>query len=104
MSNNYWQNGSNLPTLYSPPYDPTGRVIYGRSHPGQPSRPLNMQNNQSRLYQNRNLAVKKLEGPDWGMFLGGMIVGGIIMLLFATTTGRKLLCAAGRKVERRLSR
>jgi hypothetical protein len=63
-----------------------------------------MQNAETPLYRTRQLAEKKLEGPDWGMFVGGAIVGGIIMLLFATITGRKLLGAAGRKVERKLSR
>lgn len=103
MNGDYWQNGNQYaPALFSPPYSTMGRVITGRSHPGLPERPAPVNSNQTRLYQNQRAATRRLEGPDWGMFVGGLFVGGIITLFLATTMGRRMLCAMGRKVERRI--
>jgi len=96
----YLTNGHNLSTLYSPPYDVTGRVILGRSYPGEPSRPRMSQNGRAFQYA----PVPKKAAVDWGSFIAGAVTGGIIILFLATATGRGILCAAGGKVKRKLSK
>lgn len=37
---------------------------------------------------------------DWGSFVGGVVVGGILVVLLVTSTGRGLLGAAGERTTR----
>jgi hypothetical protein len=41
---------------------------------------------------------KKL--ADWGSFMAGLIIGGIVVTLLVTSTGRGLLGAAGERTTR----
>lgn len=75
-----------------------GRNITGRSIPGHDVRqkPVNM----TTYYSNGNLQQKKLINWDWGTFLIGVVVGGVVIGLLVTSTGRGLLGAAGERTTR----
>ncbi len=77
-----------------------GRDIIGRSQPGQDVHyPYSQEIQQTPTQQyttSMNGQTQKL-GFDWGSFVGGMIVGGILVALFATATGRSVLGAAGQR-------
>jgi hypothetical protein len=86
-----------------------GRNITGRSTAGFDTRykPINpmiltngIQNNESSYMMYDTPVSKKLEGWDWGTFVAGLVVGGIVTILLVTSTGRSLVGAAGQRTTR----
>lgn len=76
-----------------------GRNITGRSEPGYDIRktgqyPVQMQTGSFAPQP------KKLINFDWGTFVIGFVVGGIVVGLLVTQTGRGLLGAAGERTTR----
>ena len=63
-----------------------------------PEQPVQQQGLGNQPYQQQTL------GFDWGTFVFGAVVGSIAVMLLATRTGRGILGASGRRVERRISR
>lgn len=72
--------------------DPTGRVFLGRSSPA------NIVPMQQTYYQRPMLSPQPQKlAFDWGSFVGGVVIGGIVAVLLVTATGRGLLGAAGQR-------
>jgi len=99
-----------------------GRVITGRSTPGYPVRYRDNPNpygvprtEEERAMQHysrfgttalppRGTRLQQLQGPDWGAFVAGLFIGGIITAVLVTKPGRGVAGAAAARVERRLRR